>query len=296
MDTLNQLISVRLRPEWLVNNRLRIYREQLREEKIKLTRQLLDIFRSPAGRREKEAIVQTMQLNIIQWLDRLHVYRKALPEMADRERALFYLEAEGLLHDVLVALEQHVQAYLSPHLPLPFSYATRVKRQLQVRLHELELLFRALELDERLGELVLRPVRAFLLSLDGRQCFGSLFYFRDLMTQLQITGILQLAHPAEFQLQVHAILIHFNFNAVEYYIYCISRLEALLTGHSFPRDKIKLLTWYIITLRRLPLKKTPGLLPSMPPIVEQLKEWMLEERIFLRNADPKNVPYETSPI
>ena len=158
----------------------------------------------------------------------------------------------------------------------------RVMRQLQVRLHELELLFRLSELDEPLGALVLRPFRAFLLSLHGRQCFGPLFYFRELMTQLQITGTLQLEHPVEFQHQVHAILVHFNFNAVEYYIYCIGRLEALLAGCRHLHDKIRFLTGYIRALRRLPLKETPGLLPALPPIAKQLLAWMTEERIFLQ--------------
>ncbi len=294
MDTLNQLIAVRLRPERLVRQHrgLHIYREELREEKIKLTRQLHGIFHSPAGPREKEAVVQAMQLSIVQWLDRLQTYRAAFPAPGQAPAQL-YLEAEGLLHDVLVALEQHVPSYMSPYLPLPGSYTTRVMRQLQVRLHELELLFRLSALDEPLGELVLRPFRAFLLSLGGRQCFGPLFYFRELMTQLQITGTLQLEQPVEFQHQVHAILIHFNFNAVEYYIYCIGRLEALLTGCRLLQDKIRLLTGYIRALRRLPLKNTPGLLPALPSIAEQLLAWMTAERIFLRSAGKKSILHET---
>ena len=117
MDTLNQLIAVRLRPEWLVrqHRRLHIYREELREEKVKLTRQLLGVYYSPAGPREKEAVVQAMQLSIVQWLDCLHTYRAAFPAPGQAPAQL-YLEAEGLLHDVLVALEQHVPSYLSPYL------------------------------------------------------------------------------------------------------------------------------------------------------------------------------------
>lgn len=297
MTTLNQFVTVQLSPEALVNatDHLQHYREQVRAEKRQITRQLLEISYATLGAAEREAAIQPLQVDIMRLLDTLYYYRishQAASEGAQTpdELTLFYGEVEDMLQEILIGLEQHFPECLSPDLPLPFSYAVRAREQLWVRLTELEVLLSRQELDGTLQELVFRPVKDFLLNTEERLNFRALAYIRELLSQLYITGTLKMVPPDKFHLQVHSILLHLNFNAIEYYLYCISRLRAWLKGYPHLRGRIACLTWFIKEVKSIPLKgREVALYPSGSPIAGQLYAWMEEERIFLQNVYEESI-------
>ncbi|WP_343699889.1 hypothetical protein [Chitinophaga sp.] len=290
MSTLNDFVTMQLSPEALANTggNLQQYREKVRAEKLRITCRLLEISCAPAAA-EKTAFVQGLQMDMVRLLDVLHYYRlsyqsaRSMQTGADEQMRL-YRDVEDMLHEVLIGLEQHFPECLLPELPLPFSYAARARRQLQVRVNELVVLLGELPLDGALLELVLRPVRQFLLNPEERISFRSLAYYRELLSQLYVTGTLR-ADGNELHLQLHAILIHLNFNAIEYYLYCINKLRAWLKGYHHLHDRITGLTWCIKEIRSIPLKNSAAALHAeSSPIAAQLYAWLEEERIFLRNV------------
>lgn len=296
MNTLNQFITVQLSPEVLAGRRgrLQLYQEQVQAAKKMITRQLRAISYLPAGSVEKETFIQALQLDTARQLDVLYCYRLTQQSVAASdgsgdELTLFYLRVEGILQDVLIGLEQHFSGYLAPDLALPLSYAARVRPQLQVRLNELEVLMDRLGLDGPLTGLMLRPVREFLHSGGENLSFRSLTYYRELLSQLYVTGTLEMALPDSFRLQVHAILLHLNFNAVEYYLYCINELRSLLKGCSHLHGRIAFLSWCIREIKRVPLKgSTVALDPGGENIAHQLGSWLEEERAFLRHLNEED--------
>lgn len=297
MHTLNQFVTGQLNPEALVNDqgRLQFCREQMQAEKKQITHQLLEISYAPADAGEKESVIQSLQLDVVRLLDTLYYYRLSHQSAnghaaGNDDLTIFYLEVESALQEVLIALEQHFPEYLLPDLPLPFSYAALVRRQMEVRLKELEQLLRSLELDESLIKLMLRPAREFLHNQNDLLSFRALTYLRELMSQLYVTATLEMAQPDKFHLQLHSVLIHLNFNSIEYYLYCINWLRSWLKGYNHLRDRLTFLSWCIKELRSVPLKNRPtGLRLSDCSIAGQLQAWLEEERAFLRSLHEENL-------
>ncbi|AWO02096.1 hypothetical protein DLD77_10515 [Chitinophaga alhagiae] len=295
MRTLIDFVTVQLSPEALVNagDDLPQYREKVRAEKLRITCRLLEVSCGPAAA-GKAAFIQALQMDMVRLLDVLYYYRLSYrsargPQGTVDGQMQLYRDVEDMLHEILIGLEQHFPECLSPELPLPFSYAARARRQLQVRADELAVLLAELQLDEALLELVLRPVRQFLLNPEGRLSFRSLAYYRELLSQLYMTATLQVDGNSS-HLRLHAILIHLNFNAIEYYLYCINRLRAWLKGYRHLRGRITGLTWCIKEIRSIPVKSgTVALHPGGSPIAAQLYAWLEEERIFLRNVHEENL-------
>ncbi len=62
------------------------------------------------------------------------------------------------------------------------------------------------------------------------------------------------AVPADqFNLQVHYLLVHLNFNSVEYFLYCTSRMRKWLKQFTDMQDRVNTLTWCIKEVKAIPM-------------------------------------------
>ena len=291
MTTLNQLVAVQLSPEAIVHSidRLSHYLEQVREEKRLITRQLLEITYSGDDTDAKGAVIRQLQASITRLLDMIHFYQVSHQSahsgdwpMHD-ELTTFYTEVDEVLLSLMIGLDQHFSELLEPDLPLPYSYAAKAKRQLGIQLQDLERLLQELGLDSVLQEIVMRPVKDFLLHTDGRTSFRTLNFYRGMLNLLQQFTDLGISPPEKFAREVHYILLHLNFNAIEYYLFCINRLRGKLKRYDNLQNKITYLAWCIREIKSIPsAKKGMALDHSQQPILEQIQQWLEEERTYLQ--------------
>lgn len=289
MRTFNQFVTVQLSPEMLVNHTgdLPAYLGRVREEKLRITGQLLELSSSP-GNAAHAAMVPQWQNMCVELLDAIHRFRfshrATLPaSAAPDEIDVFYNAVEEMLQAVLVAMEQHFSGFLQPGLLLPLSYAARARQQLQPRLKAAERELKKCGLDPDLLELVLAPVKHFTGDADVRPCFHELHWYRELLGQLLTAASFESVPAEQFNLEMHFLLVHLNFNSAEYFLYCTSRMRRWLRQFSDMQGRVNTLTWCIREIRNIPpFRDGKGFQLNGFPIKDQLAAWLEEERIFIR--------------
>ncbi|RPD38105.1 hypothetical protein [Chitinophaga barathri] len=292
MKTFNDFVTVQLSPETLVNNtdNLPAYLSRVQEEKLRITGQLLELSATPCEGQPHAAVIQEWQAMCVNLLEALHRFRfshratmaaSAEPDKTD----VFYGAVEEMLQAVLVGLEQHFRDCLLPDLPLPLSYAARARQQLKPRVNEAERELKKCGLDTDLLALLLEPVKQFIDDADVRLCFRELTYYREMLSQLLTAASFEPVPAEQFNLQVHYLLVHLNFNSVEYFLYCTSRLRKWLKQFSNMQDRINTLTWCIKEIKTIPpFPRSKGFRATGFPIKDQLNAWLEEERIFIRTV------------
>lgn len=282
MTPFNQFVTVQLTPEMLSGRRnsLPEYLGRVQEEKLRITGQLLELSSSSAGTACGTAVRQWQNM-CVELLGTLQRFRSGMPASVDIET--FYDALEEMLHTVLVALEQHFADHLLPELIVPVTYAAQARRQLQPKLKAAERELKKNGLDPGLLEIILSPVKQFTGDADARICFGELIYYRELLSRLLTAACFEPVPAEQFNLQVHFLLIHLNFNAAEYFLYCTHRMRKWLRGFSDMQGRVNTLTWCIREVRNVPLLRDGSVsLVKGFPIKHQLAAWLEEERIFIR--------------
>ncbi len=282
MRPFNRFVTVQLAPEMLAHrmNSLPGYLRRAQEEKLRITGRLLGLFSSPAGA-AREAEVRHWQSLCVELLETLQRFRAS--GLASGDIGTFYDSLEEMLYAVLVALEQHFGEHLLPDLAVPRRYAEEARRQLGARLIAAERELKKNGLDPNLLVIVLSPVKQFVDDADTRICFRELSYYRELLSRLLTTAIFEPEPLEYFSLQIHFLLIHLNFNAAEYFLYCTHGVRKWLRGFSDMQSRVNTLTWCIREVRNIPLYRDGGVcLVKGFPVKHQLAAWLEEERIFLR--------------
>lgn len=290
MNKLNQLVIQQFNPRTLPDNAdmLAGYLEQVQEEKQLVTRQLLETTCSDDSLEDKQATVRQYQASTTRLLDviyyHIYLHQSIFPKEENPHdlRAAFYLQVEEVLQEVMIGLEQHFSEFMDVSKPLPLSYAVLARKQLALRLKEVEWLTQTPGLDHALVALLLRPMKEFMNHANERINFRSLFYCRDFLSQLiQLTNLNLL--PAEkFDRHIHYILLHLNFNSIEYYLYCTDRVRGKLKHYKKLPDKITCLGWFIKEIRNIPVKSNVALDVTQKHIHGHLLSWLEEERNYLQ--------------
>lgn len=292
MDKLHQLVVQQLGPRSLQNdaNVLAAYLRQIQEQRQLMTRALLDATCSNDGKDEKRIMVRQHQAALTRLLDSIYYYisvhRSTSWQRPQQEPDLimdFYLQVEENLQDVMIGLEQHFSEFMEIDKPLPFSYAVLARKQLALRLKEVDWLAGAPALEYALVELIFRPVRELICNANDRITFRELFYHRDLLSQLVQLTTLDLVPVDRFSWQVHSILQHMNFNTPEYYRYCTERIRTKLQQYKKLTDRIACLKWFIREVKGIP-SATEGLAlhVTQPPVSQQLLRWLEGEQQYLQ--------------
>lgn len=292
MHKLHQLVIQHLSPRSLTDDRdaLAAYLKQVQDERQLMTRELLDATHSNDNREDKRIMVRQHQAALTRLLDNIHYYISVHKSTSWRRplqdpdiRMNFYLDVEENLQDVMIGLEQHFSEFMEIDKPLPFSYAALARKQLGLRLKEVDWLASTPGLDHALVELIFRPVKEFIHNADERVTFRTLFYYRDLLSQLVQLTTLDLVPVERFNWQVHYILLHMNFNTLEYYLYCTERIRTKLKSYDKLSDRIICLKWFIKEAKGIPLKAGGiGLDVTQKPISVQLLNWLEDERQYLQ--------------
>lgn len=292
MDKLHQLVIQHFSPRALPNDAdaLAAYLKQVQEERQLMTRALLDATYANDNAGNMKIMVRQQQALLTRLLDNIYYYVSVHTSTSWRRRPpetdlkmSFYTNVEETLQDVMIGLEQHFAEYMEMDKPLPFSYAMFAKKQLGLRLKEVDWLTATPEPDQALVELIFRPVREFIHNANERVTFRALFYCRDLLSQLVQLTTPDLVPVEKFNWQVHYILLHMNFNTLEYYLYCTERIRSKLKEYEKLSDRIICLTWFIKEARSVPLRTGDVSLDStQKPISLQLLNWLEDEKRYLQ--------------
>lgn len=272
MNRLNQLVYARLMPAHLSTqpSDLSGLLGELREAKLRISGQLLEIDRQPDAPHTAQT-VRRYQLQLVAIADVLHLFQL----QSGPAQQAFYQESAGLIMELIMALEQYFPEHLAKDLFLPGPYAQHILSMQASRMRETELLLQDRGIDPALVELIFQPMR----RADALLTFGTAHYFRRLMRDLREQDHHYYMDPEErilFSLFAH------NFNCPELLRHATAALRAKTTALRTLQEKKGLLSWYEKELRHLPSNEY-ALHPGKGSIRDQLLQWIKEEKHFMHN-------------
>lgn len=273
MHTLQQIILEKVCPGVLISTKeqMPVLLEEVRAQKLAITANLKELSDNDSKKEHIIKDVQECQFQMILWLEILHKYQ----QHSDDSLIAFYLELEGMLHGILMGLEQHFSEYLAIDYQLPQSYVVIVSRQMDERIADMKAFLRKRNVEEPLLDVMFSP----MLNHRGNLSFRMVMYYRRLLFLLNDHGSLS---NEEYIDQVHYILYEYNFNSPEYFIYCINLMRKKLKGFHTIREKRACLNWHEKELKGLP-ERDIVLSEMQSSIRTRMLNWLKEEKQYVQS-------------
>ncbi|WP_343305465.1 hypothetical protein AAHN97_28505 [Chitinophaga niabensis] len=273
MHTLQQIILEKVCPGILISTKeqMPILLEEVRAQKLAITANLKELSDDDSKKEHITKDVQECQFQMILWLEILHKYQ----QHSDDSLIAFYLELEGMLHGILMGLEQHFSEYLAIDYQLPQSYVVIVSRQMEERIADMKAFLRKRNVEEPLLDIMFSP----MLNHRGNLSFRMVMYYRRLLFLLNDHGSLS---NEEYIDQLHYILYEYNFNSPEYFIYCTNLMRKKLKGFHTIREKRACLNWHEKELKGLP-ERDIVLSEMQSSIRTRMLNWLKDEKQYVQS-------------
>ncbi|SIO37427.1 hypothetical protein [Chitinophaga niabensis] len=273
MHTLQQIILEKVCPGVLISTKeqMPVLLEEVRVQKLAITANLKELADKDSKKEHITKDVQECQFQMILWLEILHKYQ----QHSDDSLIAFYLELEGMLHGILMGLEQHFSEYLAIDYQLPQSYVVIVSRQMEERIADMKTFLRKRNVEEPLLDIMFSP----MLNHRGNLSFRMVMYYRRLLFLLNDHGSLS---NEEYIDQLHYILYEYNFNSPEYFIYCTTLMRKKLKGFHTIREKRACLNWHEKELKGLP-ERDIVLSEVQSSIRMRMLNWLKEEKQYVQS-------------
>lgn len=273
MHTLQQIILEKACPGVLIitKEQMPALLEEVRAQKLAITANLKELADNDSNRERITKDVQECQFQMILWLEILHKYL----QHSDDSLIAFYRELEGMLHGILMGLEQHFSEYLAIDYQLPQSYVVIVSRQMEERIAEMKTFLRKRNVEEPLLDIMFSPI----LNHRGNLSFRMVMYYRRMLFLLNDHGSLS---NEEYIDQLHYILYEYNFNSPEYFIYCTTVMRKKLKTLSSAREKRACLNWYEKELRGMP-DRDIMLSEMQSSIRTRMLNWLRDEKQYVQS-------------
>lgn len=273
MHTLQQIILEKACPGVLIitKEQMPALLEEVKAQKLAITANLKELAHQEEAKERITHDVQECQFQMILWLEILHKYQ----QHADDSLNAFYQELEGMLHSILMGLEQHFSEYLAIDYQLPQSYVVIVSRQMEERIADIKVFLRKRNVEEPLLDVMFSP----MLHHKGHLTFRMVMYYRRLLFLLNDHGSLS---NEEYNEQLHYILYEYNFNSPEYLIYCTTQMRKKLKAFHTIREKRACLNWYEKELKNLPEREIV-LNELQSSIRSRMLNWLKEEKQYVQS-------------
>ncbi|MEO6508797.1 MAG: hypothetical protein ABIO02_02495 [Patescibacteria group bacterium] len=234
--------------------------------------------------RDKQLYVQVNQSMLIRLLNKLSSYSQT-PGLSEKVKELYSTISQHL-DTVLNFIEDLFGNYFDRNEKVPIGY-------LMISINEIGRQFESLKnaltknqvIDLTLQSILFNNFNQFRLSTNAAPSYIKLAYQKDLMNELLTDGALTSENS------IREILFYFNFNNDDYVAYLYEKLNAVSETQQTKKEKIIALRFEQKNMNQLRTKLNCYYSPIMPPLKEQVNNWIEEEIKFLEiEAVPESSP------
>ena len=232
--------------------------------------------------RDKQQFVQFNQAMLIRLLDKLHSYRK---ERLKKQVTNLYEAVSKHLENTLDFIEDFFGNYFDRNEKVPATYLNISLEDLCNKLKILqEIAVRDDFVDPVLKDVIINNFNKFCYQHSQNVTYNELIYQKDLMDEL-LTDETFMSEKL-----IKEVLFYFNFNDADYISYFYKKLSALTTSVDTKQQKITALRFEQKTINQLITKLNVQLSLYMPPLKDQVNQWIEEEIKFLEKEPQEIIP------
>jgi hypothetical protein len=277
LERLDHLIAIEINPQ--KNNNLKItnshsekWTQTAKDEIEYIARYLLR--RSVKLKKEKEIelLVQQYQGNIILFLDKVFIYKSTYTS------PLYLHLFDSILQqldELLSHIEQRYYRHFNQKEKVPDCYLHLVQEEMAREIKKVNK-FILKSIDQKLGEIILKPIKTFIKTKNGSISYKQMIYMKTLVREI-IQLPLQESISKDIIIQS---LIYWNYNSTSFINFAIENIrhELNLTQN----ENISQLTDQLKKINLLVMKPGAALYQHKPSTKERIQGWLLEEINFIQ--------------
>jgi hypothetical protein len=234
--------------------------------------------------RDKQLYVQVNQSMLIRLLNRLYSYLQT-PGLNENVKELYSTISQHV-ETALDFIEDFFGNYFDRNEKVPIGYLMISINEIGRQLKSLENTLSNIQvIDLPLQCILSINFNQFRLHTNAAPSYIQLAYQKDLMNELLTDGALTSENS------IREILFYFNFNNDDYVAYLYEKLNAVSETQQTKKEKIIALRFEQKNMNQLRTKLNCYYSPNMPPLKEQVNNWIEEEIKFLEiEAVPEPSP------
>jgi hypothetical protein len=277
LERLDHLIAIEINPQ--KNNNLKItnshsekWTQTAKAEIEYIARYLLR--RSVKLKKEKEIelLVQQYQGNIILFLDKVFIYKSTYTS------PLYLHLFDSILQqldELLSHIEQRYYRHFNQEEKVPDCYLHLVQEEMSREIKKVNK-FILKSIDQKLGEIILKPIKTFIKTKNGSISYKQMIYMKTLVREI-IQLPLQETISKDIIIQS---LIYWNYNSTSFINFAIESIRHELNLNQ--NENIGQLTDQLKKINLLVMKPGAALYHYKPSTKERIQSWLLEEINFIQ--------------
>lgn len=213
----------------------------------------------------------------LHWIDNLDVFGQlSQRKRGDRENYVCFL-----CYRYILELRLQYPAYFDPHLLVPFIYQEIELSNYHHKVLLIDTWFEKQDDKSReIWDIIKQWAQPFTGETDICFTYQQLQYYCELIDALMYHASLYIIQPSVVQL--HLLLFHFNFNAVQFFNHMIVCIHEELNQHYIIREKINCLLQTRDTITAVPVRQDYILDNGAPGIIDQIRNFINAELSLLQ--------------
>lgn len=231
--------------------------------------------------RQLERYIQLHQQELIRLLDLLAGMQTQSKQIDDLHWHELYRHACHSIEELLIFVEKHFTKYFDPDTKAPVSYITLTGSDIIRNYGDLQKELQQLNALPELIDHVLTPIKLFIENIPSNQItYRRIIYVKEVYKELQqlITH-----HNREMDINEHLrqTMLYLNYNTIKYFRYFTNYIVEQLADVDSGMGRIEKLSFLLKSVNQTQVKPGVGFNRTIPPMKEQLGDWMTEEIIYL---------------
>jgi len=253
-------------------------------EKERIKNQFASVIFNPGPENLIEIYFQHHQISLIKLADTAFNYlqqkiSKSIYRLTNKSLVInFYKEILRVPEDLLQLIAEKYPGYFNTALKIPDVQKWRLAPEIKSNLKQIKIALKKTDLNEKVLEITFEPIES-LLAATVETTYRELTYLNSLINGLQY--FINRENSSNINEQFSHLLLYLNYNRLRFFNFYIEKLKE--TGDHFNsiHDQIDFYSLQLKLINQLPVK--PGLIykPGLPPIKEQIGNWICEELYYL---------------
>lgn len=277
LERLDHLIAIEINPQ--KNNNLNITGNHIENWSLNVKSEIENIARYLLRRsvklkkeKEIELLVQQYQGTIIQFLDKVFIFKSAYTSPPYQ---ILFDSILQQLDELLTHIEQRYYRFFNQEEKVPDCYLNLIQQDMSRELKQVHK-FLLESIDQKLAEIILKPIKTFIKTKNGSISYKQMIYMKNLVKE-----IIQLPNQESISKDtIIQSLIYWNFNSTSLINFAIERIRHEL--NTTQHEKVERLTDQLKKINLLVMKPGAALYQHKPSVKERIQSWLLEEINFIQ--------------
>lgn len=201
------------------------------------------------------------------------------------------------IQELMQFIEKHFLRYFDQDGNAPQSYVAIEVTNALSHLAQISERTKALSLDSQLEELILHPIRKFVVMAENKLVtYRQVMYVKEVTKEiLRILGS-ENKSSSQYEEDIRTLFLYLNLNTLRYFRYFTSYVNSSLSELDTTLARIERLAFFLKLSNQTQIKPGVAYNVKVPNLKEQLTDWIAEEIAYLEKIQRLNDKNSTSMV